>query len=344
MRKEFRPNNLLKTARLLTAVAAVDNHSCEGKFLSMSLAYSFLKLIRLPNLVFIVLTQVLFQFCIFYPVYDFKVGAGDGLQFTLLVIASVFIAAGGNIINDYFDINIDLINKPKKVVLGKIISRRWGLAWHLILSILGIVLTAIAVNPFSRWYLVFANIGCVILLWLYSARFKKDALVGNIIISLLTAWTIMIIFLSKYAFKDAFHNVQPEQLKFFRFALLYSGFAFIISLIREAIKDIEDMPGDLRYGCHTMPIKWGINATKVYVAVWMAILIVLLWIIQFYILQFRWWLAVIYCFAFLIFPLMFIFRKLILASSSADYHHLSKLTKAIMLIGILSIIFFYIYL
>ncbi|MFT4095015.1 MAG: geranylgeranylglycerol-phosphate geranylgeranyltransferase [Niabella sp.] len=310
----------------------------------MALIQPFMKLIRWPNLLFIVLTQVLFEFCIYHPIYKITLPAQDIFSFLLLVAASVFIAAAGYIINDYFDINIDLINKPQKMILGKALSRRWALAWHLTLSGLGIICTAIAVNPFDRWYLVIANMVCVVLLWFYSARFKKDILTGNIIVSLLTAWTIMIIFLSKYSFNNAFSSIDPGQIRLFRFAMLYSGFAFVISLIREAIKDIEDMPGDEKFGCRTLPIAWGIQATKVYVAVWLTILIVLLVIIQFYVLQFRWWLAMGYCIIFIIIPLMYIFRKLMQAAAAQDYHKLSNLTKGVMLTGILSMLFFYFYL
>jgi 4-hydroxybenzoate polyprenyltransferase len=304
----------------------------------------FIRLIRLPNLIFIALAQALFQFCIYYPIYHFQIPAGDTVQFIFLVMASVCIAAAGNIINDYFDLDIDLINKPEKVILGRHIVRRHAVVWHLLLSLLGLLLTVIAVNPFSRWYIVFANTGSVVMLWLYSARFKKNVLIGNFIISALTAWTIMIIFLSKYSFADAFHSVTSEQIKFFRFAVLYAGFAFVINLIREAVKDVEDIAGDGKYGCRTMPIVWGVNATKVYVAVWLTILITTLIIIQFYILQFRWWMAMVYCIVFVIVPLFYIFKKLFDASRTKDYHQLSTILKGAMLAGIISMIFFYIYL
>jgi 4-hydroxybenzoate polyprenyltransferase len=310
----------------------------------MASVKAFFRLIRLPNLMFIVLAQFLFQYCIYYSIYKGQISDIDTRQFLLLVLASVFIAAAGNIINDYFDINIDIINKPGKVVLGRIISRRWALAWHFILSGLGILITALAVNPFSRWYLVIANMGCVVLLFFYSMRFKRDVLIGNIIISLLTAWTIMLIFLSKFSFADAFVNVAFQQVKFFRFAVLYSGFAFVISLIREAVKDIEDLPGDMKYNCRTMPVAWGRNATKVYTAVWLTILIISLIIIQIYVLQFQWWWAMGYCLLFTIFPLIYIFKKLIAAQKTSEYHDLSTLIKLVMLTGILSMMFFYIYL
>ncbi len=310
----------------------------------MRLIAAFLKMIRLPNLVFIALTQVLFQVCIFYPLYENNIPADDTRNFILLLVASVLIAGAGYIINDYFDINIDEVNKPERMVVDKVINRRWAIAWHLILSAAGVLLTILALPLREKWYLVLANIFCVFLLWFYSTTFKRKLLIGNIAISLLTAWTILLIFLSKVSFTDAFAAAHPGQPKFFRFAFLYAGFAFIISLIREAVKDVEDMPGDERYGCRTMPIVWGVNAAKVYIAVWLIILISILIVIQVYILQFQWWWAVVYCVPLIILPLLYIFRKLFKAVTVQDYHKLSTLLKLTMLTGIVSMTFFYFYL
>ena len=230
------------------------------------------------------------------------------------------------------------------MVVDKLISRRWAIAWHFILSAIAILFTMLALPVLQKWYLVLANIFCIAILWFYSTTFKRNLLIGNIAISLLTAWTILFIFFSKLSVSDAFDSGFHGQPKFFRFAFLYAGFAFIITLIREAIKDIEDMPGDEKYGCRTMPIVWGVNATKVYIAVWMIILIAILIVIQVYVLQFRWWWAVVYCILLIIFPLLYIFSKLFKASSNQDYHELSSWTKLVMLTGILSMIFFYFYL
>ena len=310
----------------------------------MRLIVAFFKMIRLPNLVFIALTQVLFLLCIYHPLYKGDIPAYDTRNFILLVFASLFIAAAGYIINDYFDINIDEVNKPERMVVDKLISRRWAIAWHFMLSASGVLLTMLALPILGKWYLILANIFCIVLLWFYSTTFKRKLLIGNIAISLLTAWTILLIFFSKLSVSDAFGTNHPGQSKFFRFAFLYAGFAFILSLIREAIKDIEDMPGDARYGCRTMPIVWGVNATKVYIAVWMVILIAILAVVQVYVLQFRWWWAVVYCVLLIILPLLYIFIKLFKASSAKDYHQLSKWAKLVMLTGILSMIFFYFYL
>jgi 4-hydroxybenzoate polyprenyltransferase len=307
----------------------------------MQLIAAFLKMIRLPNLFFMALTQVLFQFCIYHKLYEGAIPSDDMCRFILLVFASLFIAAAGYIINDYFDINIDEVNKPHKMVVDKVISRRWAIAWHFMLSGGGIILTILAVPFAQKWYLILANIGSVALLWFYSTNFKKSLLTGNVVISLLTAWTILIIFFSKVNLTDAF---DAGHHRFFRLTVLYAGFAFIISLIREAIKDMEDMPGDEKYGCRTMPIVWGVNATKVYVAVWLIVIIAILLVLQVYVLQFNWWLAVAYNVPAVIFPLSVILLKLKTSNTTADYHKLSSLTKLVMFTGILSMVFFYIYL
>jgi 4-hydroxybenzoate polyprenyltransferase len=310
----------------------------------MQLIAAFLKMIRLPNLFFMALTQVLFQFCIYHTLYKSSIPTGDLTRFILLALASLFIAAAGYIINDYFDINIDEVNKPQKMVVDKLISRRWAIAWHFMLSTTGIFFTVLALPFLQQWYLILANIFCVVLLWFYSTNFKRSLLSGNIVISLLTAWTILIIFFSKFNLNDAFGAGETNHYKFFRLTILYAGFAFIISLVREAIKDMEDMPGDEKYGCRTMPIVWGVNATKVYVAVWLIVLIAILIVLQVYVLQFQWWLAVGYSVPAVIFPLVIILFKLKSSHTTAHYHQLSTLTKLVMFTGIISMVFFYFYL
>jgi 4-hydroxybenzoate polyprenyltransferase len=285
-----------------------------------------------------VLTQLLFYYSVYFPLYQ---------NFPLrplawLMLASVCIAAAGYIINDYFDLNIDRINKPGKNVINSVINRRWALVWHLTLSFAGIFATALAVS-LSKWYLIIANICCVILLWLYSTSFKRQLLIGNIVISLLTAWTVLILFYAQVPLSAAYNNNDPVAIKFFRIAFLYAGFAFIISLIREAIKDIQDINGDALYGCNTLPIFAGIRATKIYISVWMIVLAASLIILQLYILQFRWFWAVAYSVVLVIIPLLYILYKLFTSHTSHDFGRLSSLTKMVMLTGIFSMIFFRLY-
>ena len=307
----------------------------------MRLFGAFLKLVRLPNLFFIALTQALFQICIFQTLYKGTIPANDILHFIFLSLASLMIAAARYIINDYFDINIDEVNKPGRMVVDKVMHRRWAIAWHFMLNSAGLVLTILALPFLQKWYLVLANMLCMALLWFYSTNFKKQLLIGNIVISLLTAWTILIIFFSKVNLEDAFGAGTTSHHKFFRIAVLYAGFAFIISLIRESIKDMEDMPGDSRYGCRTMPVVWGVNATKVYTAVWLIVLIGMVIVVMIYILQFRWWLPVTYCILAIILPLLVVLVKLRNSSTPIQFRQLSIITKLIMFTGIVSMIFFY---
>jgi len=306
----------------------------------MRLIAAFLKLVRLPNLFFIALSQALFQYCIYRPMYEGAIPANDTLHFIFLSLASVLIAAAGYIINDYFDINIDEVNKPNRMVVDKVISRRWAIAWHFMLNTAGLVLTILALPFLQKWYLILANMVCMALLWFYSTNFKKQLLVGNIVIALLTSWTILIIFFSKVDLSAAIGEGAADHSRFFRITVLYAGFAFIISLIREAIKDMEDMPGDAKYNCRTMPITWGVNATKVYTAVWLVVLIALIVVTLVYILQFKWWLPVIYGGVAVILPLLYVLLKLKPAASTADYRKLSNITKLVMFTGILSMLFF----
>lgn len=304
----------------------------------------FLKLVRWPNLVFIVLTQLLFSYAIIQPAFQqahLKPNI-HGLYFILLIIASVFIAAAGYIINDYFDINIDSINKPQKLIVDKVFNRRWVLAWHLILSFTGIGIGFYIDRKTGVMMLGFANIICALLLFFYSISLKKKLLIGNIVIAILTAWVVLVITWCESRFYiNALRNEVPIDLnKITRLTFLYAGFAFVISLIREVVKDMEDIEGDRRYGCKTMPIVWGINASKVFIAVWLIVLIAALVIIQIYAIQLKWWFSIGYTVVLVILPLVLIIGKLYQAKNASDYHQLSSWVKWIMLTGILSMIFF----
>ena len=318
------------------------------KLSTVKLLGAFFRLIRWPNLFFIVLTQFLFYTCILLPSFhNGPVWIENVLKpfdFALLSLSSALIAAAGYIINDYFDLNIDRVNKPERIIVGKIINRRWAIIWHWILSGAGILLGFYIGWRLKNIFIGPANMACVGLLWFYSTTFKKKLLIGNIIISLLTAWVILVLYLCEFRlhrFVDPVYH--PLLSRVYKFAVLYAAFAFILSLVREVIKDIEDRDGDTRYGCRTMPIVWGISVSKVFAATWLIVLIASLLIIQFYVLQYRWWGIVLYTILLIILPLLQILRKLYQATTIGNYHRLSSLIKGVMLAGILSMIFFKLY-
>ena len=307
----------------------------------MKLLLGFFKLIRLPNLFFIALTQLLFQYCIYQPLYEGQLSSNDHLRFTFILFGSLFIAAGGYVINDYFDVDIDEVNKPNALVVGKIISRRWAMAWHFMLSTTGLVFTFFALASYQQFYLIGVNAVAVLLLWFYSTKYKKSFLVGNLLIALLVSWSILIVFFSKIELLELFRAHSVPQLRLFRFALLYAGFAFLSTLARELVKDVEDREGDRRYGCKTLPIVWGIPVSKLFIAVWVSMLILLLGAVLFYLLQLNFYGVFFYALVFVLVPLLFWMRRLRLAKTDREFGLLSRYLKWILLLGILSMAFFY---
>jgi 4-hydroxybenzoate polyprenyltransferase len=311
----------------------------------MKLLGAFFKLIRYPNLVFIALTQVLFYYCILLPTHqkhpESIISLGEK-ELIILIVSSLCIAAAGYIINDYFDLNIDKVNRPDRLVIEKMIKRRWAILWHFSLSA-----TGLALSFYLGWRInnplpgIFNTIA-VILLWFYSTTFKKQILIGNLIISLLTAWVVIVLYICEV--KLNIISISPPQLAYindiFQAAVLYGGFAFILSVIREAVKDMEDIEGDSKYNCHTMPIEWGIRASKVYTAVWIFVLGAALMILSIFAVQIKWWWLGVYIIVTVLTPLYFIYRKLRTAMHSRDFGAISTLVKLVMLSGILSMLFF----
>ena len=310
----------------------------------MNIVSAFFKLIRWPNLFFIAATQVLFRFFVLNFVYRGSNNAyGENIKLSLplfywLVFASVCIAAAGYVINDYFDVNIDLVNKPGKLIVDRYIKRRWTIVWHIVLSFIGLGISCYVGYKLRNFYIPLLNFAAIIALFFYSTTFKKKLLIGNIIISLLTAWVILVLTFSEYRFRIVFPDIYWKRLV--KVSFIYAGFAFIISLIREVIKDMEDMQGDAKYGCTTMPIVWGLQVSKVFAAVWLVVIIAGVAFVQFYVIQLGWWLSAIYSLLTIIIPLIWVLRKLYTAQSPKDFHRLSNAVKLIMLTGILSMIFF----
>ena len=312
-------------------------------FRHMKLLGSFLRLIRFPNLAFIALTQYIFYHSIIIRQriahQDAVFGLGSD-TFNLLLGASFLIAAGGYVINDYFDINIDSINRPDRQVVERVIKRRWAMVWHVLFSLTGWVLSIMLSRRLGNPFPAVFNTGAIALLWFYSTDFKKRLLIGNVVISLLTSWVVLVLYVS-----EAGPGLQPGTsaqtdyvTDIYKSAILFGGFAFISSLIREAVKDLEDMDGDARYACRTMPIVWGVRSAKIYTGVWLIVLISALVALSIYfVLHGRWSLS-IYLSALVTLPAIMVFLQLGKASGSSDYKRISRLIKLLMLTGTLSML------
>ena len=312
----------------------------------MKTIIAFFRLARWSNLVFLALTQWLFIYCIVLPIFNAAhyVPNIHGYLIFCLIISYSFVAGGGYIINDYFDLNIDQINKPEKVMIDRYIGRRWAIILHFLFSFISICIGVYVDFQTDQHILGGANLFNAILVFVYSLSLKKKLLAGNIVIAFLLAWAIVVITCCEInqfllPIREQIINTQ----KLLRYTFLYAGFAFIGNIIREVIKDMEDVEGDRKYGCRTMPIAWGMNASKVFVSVWLVMLIGILSILLIYSIHIRWYLFSLYGLLLIVIPLIVVFKKMFAATNAKDYHDISFLMKIVMFTGILSMFFFRIY-
>lgn len=274
----------------------------------------FTRLIRLANLLIVAFTQ--------YLVRIFLVGPKEGwldyvtdLRFFFLCLSTVFIAAAGYIINDYYDIKIDTINKPRRVIVGRLLRRRTAMIIHLVFNAVGILLGMLV-----DWKIGLVNFVAAFLLWLYSNQLKRLPFVGNLTVAALTALSLLVVVLYE----------PRNQVWVFIFAL----FAFFISLIREIIKDMEDLRGDATFGCRTLPIVWGIRRTKSLLYVLIGSFLCILFTLSVY-LQDQ---LVLYFAVFVLIPVGWLTWRLSQADTRREFGSLSTWCKIIMLFGVLSML------
>jgi 4-hydroxybenzoate polyprenyltransferase len=272
-----------------------------------TLIESFLRLTRAWNLVIIVFAQY------FTAYFLAKADVLHDLRLFLLSLSTVLIAAGGYVINDYYDVKIDYVNNPERVVVGKTIHRRFAILFHIALSGLGVI-----VGLFISWKLALVNFLSVAVLWFYSNLLKRLPFIGNFTVALLTGASIAVIIL--------LYNANTVLI------LIYALFSFFMTLVREIIKDMEDLKGDNTYGCKTLPIVWGIRKTKI--ALYLLILFFSVTVVVINQLYVK--LDVIYFVMLLFVPLAWLVTRLVRADTKKDYGWLSSFCKVIMLLGILS--------
>lgn len=278
----------------------------------MQLLVSLFRLTRFWNLTIIALAQFI------AAVFLFRQGvqAFTDIWLYILSASTILVAAAGYIINDYYDIKIDLINKPERVVIGKTITRRYAILFHTVISI-----TGVALGLLINWKVGAINFVCAFLLWLYSNNLKRQPLIGNVLVSLLTGLSVFVL---------VFLYEQFHALVF-----IYSLFAFFMTLIREVVKDMEDVKGDNTFGCKTLPIVWGIRRTKVFLYVLIAVFCCVVVLLDFYQLT----IPLIYFIPLLFVPMAVLVKQLVVADTKHHFYQLSQLCKLIMLLGIATMIF-----
>ncbi len=227
---------------------------------------AFFKLVRWPNLLITALTMCLVYHCV--------MRMSSTLMFTLMVISMVLIQAGGYVINDIFDKDIDVVNKPEKLIVGKIFTERQCKLFYIVLTIIGLACALVGSimalgTSFLTIFAFMVLLAC--LLYTYSQRYKKELVIGNLIVSISVAfavflpWIFQMLYISKHEL--LLMTLRPLMQFSLHIVLIYTAFAFLMTLIREIVKDMEDVVGDGRSNCRTIPIAWGMNTAQIIVLV-----------------------------------------------------------------------------
>ena len=308
---------------------------------------AFIKLIRLPNLLIIAFTQYMIRLCLIEPSlnrYGMYIQMRD-LEFALFVITTVLIAAAGYIINDYFDVRIDNINKPEQLIIDHGVKRRVAMVAHAVLSGLGVMTglyLAWKCNILFAGGTLFAI--SVIGLWFYSTSFKYKFLSGNVVISLFTGMIPFMVALFEVPLIIARYNSRLVQQQdelggivtdtILTWAGTYAICAFGLSLIREIIKDMEDVEGDKEYGCRTIPIVLGEKKSKIIVSSLIAAFMAGIAYLQYVQLGVKDKYSFLYFLALVQLPLLFVLFRVLTAKEKNHFHIASMFLKFVMFTGI----------
>ena len=293
----------------------------------------FFKLIRWKNLLLILYVQFLLKFVAFrsFNIETFL----TPFQFVVLVISILLITAAGYIINDISDIKTDLINKPKRVIISKHITIEKAQQLYLWLNSVGIIAgIGLSLNVEKPSY-TFIFIGASLLLYYYSKKFKSKPLIGNLIVSFLIALNILILYI--FDINKTINSTNQQLL--INIILSLSFFAFFLNLVRELIKDIEDVNGDYNLNMKTLPILIGEKRVK-RIASFLCLIplsLLICFVVNFATI-FK--ITIVYLIPTTILPILFVLLKLTSAKSKKDFQKLSSLLKIIMFLGVNAIIIF----
>lgn len=313
----------------------------------MNKIISFFKLVRWTNLLIIAVMMCLVNYCLMSSLHASEIVGvvPSSPAFVLLVISLVFIVAGGYVINDYFDVETDKINKPNKLIVGNIFTDKEIKLFYKLLTFIGIsagLASSIILMgaKFVTLFAILVLLAC--LLYSYSSLYKKKIIIGNLIVSASVAfavflpWLFEVFHLSNNVLifsvcKETMMNILP-------FVLIYTAFAFLITLIREIVKDAEDYNGDSVTHCRTIPVVCGMMKTKIIVGVLSFVLYVFLAYYNSVLVKLNadfaiYTMIVTETIAIILLPILFKIKEF------ADFHRLSTMLKIIMIVGMLTMLF-----
>lgn len=306
----------------------------------------FFKLIRYKNVLFVILTEVLIYWSVIVPTLNIY-----GLQtripvwvIYILIIATALIIAGGYVINDYFDIKTDKINRPDNLIITKTIQKHNAMRFYQILTGMGVLLGIISAVTLRSITLGLIFLIVPGMLWFYSASYKRQLLIGNIIVAVIASLVPIIPLIAESAAISNYYNdlikQTPILYKLYAYVCGFSVFSFLLTLIHEIIKDIQDEPGDRELEFHTIPVVWGNNTAKSIVTVLFAVTNILAAYTAFYLISFPGSTTTrYYLFSILVPSICAI--AILWSNSCTAIKNTATLTNFIMLTGVLYTIIYY---
>lgn len=303
----------------------------------------FFKLIRWPNLLIMIVVQLALYYVIIGNTYHLAgiTRALSQIDLMLLIFTTVLIAAAGYIINDYFDIKADEINKPDQMILGKKLDHRAGVVLHLILNGVAFITGFYVALRVGSWRLGLLFPVLMILLWFYSLKYKKTVLWGNIAVAFLSAMVIIVIWLFEFFMlrqkPGDFVNITPYLATITRYFGMFAFFAFLLTLIREIVKDAEDVEGDRQAGYSTLAVVYGIGSAKRFAILTGMIVVAFMVYVVFRFINQEMVTAGAYYAITVVGPMVWLMFKIGNAKEKNDFHLISNLLKVIMAAGIIGL-------
>jgi len=281
----------------------------------------------------IIVTQCIIKYG-FFAHFEVEITLST-LGFIFLTLVTTFIAAGGYIINDIYDITADNINRPSSKIVGSNINAKNARLLYYIFTFsgigLGFVLSVMIGKPLYILYFVVIALG----LYVYSRFLKTVPLVGNILVSIIVGASILIVGIFELLPQLDTANSQNQMISF-NILRDISIFGFMINFLREIVKDIEDIQGDHAARYKTIPIVLGTKRTAQITAVLGLVSLAIISLYTFYNLSTAKWAVAILFFGVIV-PLGYVSAQLWEATTKKQFSKLSLFLKIIMFIGICAI-------
>ena len=304
----------------------------------------YLQLLRVGNLTFAAILLYVMEKWVATPLLQLE-QFGELMPWwilTLLIVSVIGIAAGGYVINDYFDVKIDRINRPDNLVVTRIISRDAAMNLFYGLTAVGVIAGTVVAWWAHSWTLLFTYIVIPGLLWFYSASYKRMFLVGNLVVAFASAIVPLLVAIAN---ADYLHHLYQNALAYspivgelYVWTGGFAAFAFLLTWVREIVKDIEDIEGDREMECRTLPIVWGDKVAKIIATILLVVIATLIVYILFAVLPFshEWKsLPTRYVVFGLIVPILCSIVLLWAANNRTEYHRVQTIIKFAMFMGML---------